>query len=379
MRRWKKGLLAAVVCAAVLAGALTLLPASADSGTVYLMAVNERVLLDLTPENMPRAVGGVLYVPYTMLSPQATDINLGVNALYSTTKRTVTVTGGGQRGVIFDTQANTATDLDGNAVSARAMVRNSTVFVPIDWLCEYFGSISCTRTQTPYGTLVRVTNSAAVLSDRAFASAATPQLAAALSRCLDAGGLGEGSDPVPSGSGEETPPTSGAELYLALRCGAETEACARLVEGRGQRALFLFTLEELAQNGGLVRRVVGAGHTVGLALAEGDLDNCLREAERGRELLAAAARYNALVVSAPNLNGGGREALAEAGYVVWTATALGEDYSSGPALARGLDPRQVNFVEAACGAGGEAFLRGALNAMEEENCQIYLATAPALS
>ena len=379
MRRWKKGLLAAAVCTAVLA-ALTLIPASASTSVenVNLMAVNERVLLDITQESMPRTVGGVLYVPYTMLSPQATDVNLGVTALYSTTKRTVTVTSG-QRAAIFDTQANTARDLEGNPLSARAMVRNSTVFVPIDWLCGYFGTISCTRTQTAYGTLVRVTNSAAVLSDQAFVGAAGPQLATALSRCLDGGGPGEGDGPLPSGGGEETPPASGAELYLACRWGAEAEACARLLEGRGQRALFLFAPEEAAGQDGLIRALAGAGHTLGLVLDGADAADCLDQAGEGRRLMAAAARYNALVVSAPNLDGGGRKALAEAGYVVWTASALGEDYSSGPALARGLDPRRVNFVETACGAGGEAFLRGALNTMEEENCQIYLATAPALS
>ena len=51
----------------------------------------------------------------------------------------------------------------------------------------------------------------------------------------------------------------------------------------------------------------------------------------------------------------------------------------GAALARALDPQQVNYVEVSCGRGGSAFLRAALNAMEEENCQIYQATAPALS
>ena len=49
------------------------------------------------------------------------------------------------------------------------------------------------------------------------------------------------------------------------------------------------------------------------------------------------------------------------------------------ALARKLDPQQVNYVEIGCGSGGARFLRTALDAMEEENCQIYQATAPALA
>ena len=61
---------------------------------------------------------------------------------------------------------------------------------------------------------------------------------------------------------------------------------------------------------------------------------------------------------------------------MWAATVKGEEFSSGSALVRGLDPQRVNYVEAACDA---AFLRGALNAMEEENCRIYQGTAPALA
>jgi len=126
--------------------------------------------------------------------------------------------------------------------------------------------------------------------------------------------------------------------------------------------------------------VVGpAGHTAGLSLSGEDVDSCLAQAEEGRSLLAAAARYNALVVSAQDLDEKGRGELARAGYVVWTATAREEDAPSGGALVRGLDARGGNFVELACGSAGQSFLRGALNAMEEENCRIYQATAPALA
>lgn len=372
MRRWKRVLLPAL-CAVLLLGLM--LPASGAVGNVNLMAVNDTVL-PTTAENMPRTVGGVLYVPYTMLSKLSTGINLGVNAMYSNTRRTVLVTDGGRRGIIFDTQANTAKDLDGNPVPVRAMVRNTTVFVPIDWLCEYFGTISCSRTPTAYGTLIRVTSATAILSDRDFVDAASSNLAGELRRYLDSGGLGEGADPVPSGGVAPSEPPAGAELYLACRWGDEAEECARLLESRGQRALFLFTPEEIAGQDDLIRALAGAGHTLGLVLEGDGLRDCLAQAEAGRRVMAAAARYNVLVVSAPGLDGAEREALAEAGYVVWSATALGEDFSTGAALIRGLDTRRVNFVEVACGA---AFLRGALNTMEEENCQVFLATAPALS
>jgi len=374
LKRWKK-VLPAAVCAALLLALL--IPAFGSADEVNLMAVNERVL-DVTADNMPRTVGGVLYVPYTMLSNQVNGINLGVSALYSTTRRTVLVTDG-QRGIIFGLQDNTAQDLNGDPVPVRAMVRNATVFVPIDWLCQYFGTISCTRTRTPYGTLIRITNGAVILSDRDFADAAGTELAVRLQRYLDSVNQAASESPAPTDSVQPSQPPSGAELYLALRAGGSAEGCAQLLEGRGQRALFLFTPEDLAQEDDLVRRIVGAGHTAGLVLAGPDAESCLAEAERGRGLLAAAARYNALVVSAPDLDGKGREALERAGYVVWSATVRGESFPSGGALVRSLSSRRVNYVELECGAAGVSFLRGALNAMEEENCQLYQATAPSLS
>lgn len=382
MRPWKKNAAAVLaLCGLLLAGVLTRSAAAAPTG-VNLMAVNDTVLVqEATVDNIPRTVGGVLYVPYIMLSYPATGIDLGVSALYSAANRTVLVTDG-QRAVTFDLQAGSAQDLSGASVPARAMVRNSTVFLPIDWLCEYFGSITCTRTHTQYGTLIRVASPTAALSDWEFVDAADNLLSSSLQHyqasVSSAAGGGE-NGPAPSKEPQATDQPSGAELYLALRWGAEAEECARLLEGRNLRALFLFSPEEAQAQDGLVRRLVGAGHTVGLALSGGDAPSCLAEGERGRAALAAAARYNALTAGADNLDKAGREELAQAGYALWSPTVLGRDYPSGSALAEGLNPRRVNYVELDCGPGGAAFLRGALNALAEEACQIYLPTAPALS
>lgn len=376
MKRRTKQFLLALLAAALALGAA--IPVFASSGSVNLMAVNDTVLVEVTVDNMPRTVGDVLYVPYTMLSYLDTNINLGVNALYSTVKRTVLITDG-QRGVVFDTRANTAEDLSGNPVTARAMVRNNMVFVPIDWLCEYFGSISCSRIRTRYGTLIRLTSSAVILSDQSFVSAADNLLSDSLNHYLDSGGGGEGEDPAPAGSAAASQPPSGGELYLACRWGGEGAQCLQLVEARGLRTLFLFTPAQLREQDDLVRRLAGAGHTIGLTLEGGDPEVCLAQGSEGRRLLAAISRCPALVAAAPGLDGDGREALAQAGFAVWSPTVLGEDYAAGAALVQALDPQRVNYVEVDCGQGGSGFLRAALAAMEEENCQIYQATAPALS
>lgn len=381
MKGWKKGLLAAVLCTALLLGIAV--PASGAPGTVYLMAVNDTVLVDLTAENMPTVMGGVLYVPYTMLSSQASGINLGVNAMYSSTRRTLLVSNG-QIGVEFDTQNNTAQDLQHNPVSARAMVRNTMVFLPIDYLCGFFGTISCTRVRTDYGTLVRVTNNAVVLRDSDFVDAARGQLASSL-RGYQAS-IEPAASPPPSAatvppaspSAEPSAPLIQAEVLLALRWGEQGNEAAQVLEGRGARALFLFTCEELAGQEDAVRRLTAAGHTVGLALTGEDAGVCAAQLKEGRRLLAGIARYHALVVSAEALEAEEQEALAREGCAVWRQDLQGEDYRSGAALVEALNPQRANFVELTCDTGSTAFLRGMLAAMDQESCYLRQVTAPLL-
>ena len=373
MKSWKKGLLALALCAALALGIA--IPAFGASGTLYLMAVNERVL-DVTAENMPTVMNGVLYVPYTMLSIRDTGINLGVSALYSTTRRTVLVSNG-QIGIVFDLQSNTAQDLQGNPVPVRAMVRNSMTFLPIDYLCFYFGSISCSRVRSDYGTVIRVTNGSAVLRDLDFIDAADNILAESLRGYYASVAPPETTAPVPT-----TPPTAPpvqAVVLLALRWGEQAEELARLLEDRGARALFLFTVEELRGQDDAVRRLAAAGHTIGLALTGEDAETCVAQLKEGRGLLGSIARYYALVASAEALDSEGREALRQEGCVVWSPDFRGEDYRSGGALAEALASRPASRVELECGEGSTAFLRAVLDAMDGEGCTLRQVTAPLLS
>ena len=168
-------------------------------------------------------------------------------------------------------------------------------------------------------------------------------------------------------------------MLLALRWGERGDELARLLEDRGERALFLFTASELREQDDAARRLIAAGHTVGLALAGEDLETCAAELEEGRRLLAEIARYHALAVSAGALGGKDREALREKGCAVWSPGLRGENYSTGKALVEKLVPRSVNAVELECGAESAAFLRSMLDAMDGENCTLRQPTAPLLS
>lgn len=374
MKRLARGILSAVLCAALLLGLV--LSASASS-TVYLMAVNDK-LVEMTPDNMPFLSGGVLYVPYTMLSSRANGgINLGVNTQYSVTRGTVLVSSS-REGVTFDTRNNTAYDFQGNTVNAQAVTRNSMVYIPLDWVCGYFQEISYTTIRTNYGILIRVTNSSAILSNADLVDYADSMLQANLRSYqeeLARRNSASSSAPEPSqSSGVGT----GPEVCLAFRWGERAAETAERLEAAGQQALFLFTAEELAEQDGLVRRLAAAGHVIGLALTGDSVEACLSQAKEGSLLLAHAARCAVQIVSADGLDGEGREALKSAGYVLWTANVPGDEAASASELLQKIVPDRVNYVELTCGETGYAILSSALWRLTGSEFRPTRAVAPVL-
>lgn len=371
MKRLTKTMAAALLCAALLCGLI--LPAGASSD-VYLMAVNDTVV-DMTADNMPVVVGGVLHVPYTMLSSRVSGINLGVSAQYSTTRQTVLVSSG-RKGVTFDTRANNAYDLQGNILDTRAVVRNAMVYLPLPWVCSYFGSITYTTTRTKYGTLVRVTNNAVILSDAEFVDAADSLLKDNLRRYEES--LGGNAPSGPDGPAPSDRPETGPIVYLAFDWGEQAEAVARLLENSAQRGLFFFTPEQLARQDDLVRRLTGMGHTVGLALEGSDPEQCLLQAEQGRQLLSDIARCAGVIIKADGLEEQGLAQLSDAGYAVWSAGIRGEETASANALLRRLSGAQPNYVGLAADEAGLSLLTGVLPVLTGSGYRLRQAVAPAL-
>ena len=364
-------LLAVLLCVVLLYGAIG---TASGSSNVYFMAVNDTVV-EMTADNMPIVVGGTLYVPYIMLSSRDTGINLGVTAQYSTTRRTVLVSGG-RLGVIFNPQNNTCHDLNGEPVQARAVVRNSMIYLPLAWVCEYFGTISYTTTRTDYGTLVRVTNSAVILTDAEFVDAATSMLRDNYYDYLNSlGGAGNqqpGGDVPPSGR-----PESGPVVYLAFRMGEQAEAVAQLLENNMQRGLFLLTTEQMAQQDEMVRRLVGAGHMVGLRVQGGTAEACAIQIREGRRLLADIARTALTIISAPEADEKLKAELERQGCALWRATVSTNGMAVN-GLLPALSADQANYVECACDEQTLNVLSHNMGALAGTDYRLRQAVAPAL-
>ena len=240
VKRIGKSTAALVLCVVALISAVS----PVQGASVYFMAVNDQ-LLELSDETMPAMVEGVLYVPYTLLSANATGVNLGVYATYSAAAGRVLVFSS-RKQLVFDLQSNMTYDMNGNFYSERAILRNSTVYLPIARVCDVFrGDIYYTVSRVEYGYLVRVRNSAAELGDEAFIDAAANMMRNYHDRYQKEQPSAD-PDPQDSGVVPSSPPqvsSSRAGIYLAFTLTEEednvVEQVLSALSVRGCRAAFL--------------------------------------------------------------------------------------------------------------------------------------------
>lgn len=313
----------------------------AQSSRVYFMAVNDQ-LLELSEDTMPAMVDGVLYVPYTMLSANATGVNLGVYATYSAAAGRVLVFSSRRR-LVFDLQSNMTYDMNGSFYAERAILRNSTVYIPIARVCDVFrGDIYYTVSRVEYGYLVRVRNSAAELGDEAFIDAASNMMRNYLDRYEQSR---PDDEPTPSASeptASNSPQVSGNEawIYLAFTLseeGGTADQVLSALSARGEQAVFFLTPDQLAGEDDLVRQLLGSGHQVGVRLTAGSVSGALEELTAAEETMAAVAHCRLGLVLAEGLDEDETAEVERAGYVCWQTTVDGRELTgSGTSRASAL-------------------------------------------
>ena len=328
----------------VLLLALTLLPPRARAaGEIYFTAVNDS-LLTLAQDTMPVWSGGVLYVPYTVFTGSSGV--LGVYGSRSESQNTLTLYNL-QQILVFDLRDSTCrNDLTGEALDARAITRSGRIYVPVRTVCSFFGLTYSYNSIPQGGYLVRVCNSAVVLSDAEFIDAAQEMFKRRIREYNQSSGQassgGSAGQTTPSGGSttapdpdEEEPDEEEPEaVYLAF-AGEDWAGLSRVLDtldANGQSALFFFTPQQLEEQQDAVRRILGSGHSLGLIAQGADAAASRRELERGNDYLAAIAHTRTTLALAP---AGQRKALEELGWVFWeeTLSAQPQDGQSASAFA----------------------------------------------
>lgn len=313
--------LTALLCAILLLVGIA--PARAiTEADIYFTSINNN-LLPLAADTMPVWVDGVIYVPYTVFDRAVTGMDLGILVERNRAKNTVALYTLRQM-LVFDLNDGSCTDHANDKMDFRSVMQNGRAYLPLEAVCEIFG-LRDSYAYTRYGYLVRICNASNALSDERFIDAASELMKSRAKEFIDSQRAPVTDTPVlPPATPDDpvvTPPEQDQpkgriHLYLAFQCrsGEGLETILDALDRTGNKGLFFFAPELLAQQDDLVRRIVGSGHCIGL-LAEGE--DVRAQLERGNEMLGRIARTAAVAVCVSDEL---RQELEEQGWCCWDET-----------------------------------------------------------
>jgi peptidoglycan/xylan/chitin deacetylase (PgdA/CDA1 family) len=338
MRR-KHRFLSYVLAAALFLGLSAPIPASAAS--LYFIGLNDNVP-PMTAGDMPFWSGGTLYVPYTVFDANlnGSGVNLGLYTSYSRSDGIVTLFDLRQM-LVFDLNTGACRDeITGAVYSSQASMKNGRPFVSVSMVCSIF-NLDYSYIRLPYisqGYLVRIKSPDTVLSDDLYISAAqdlinirlkeyTKSLNSAATTTPGSSDDGQGST-QPGQNPIQEPDGGNTAVYLAFRCGSADglTSILNVLDAGRYSALFFLSPRLIEEEGDLVRRILGTGHSMGV-LAEGeDVDGQLRQGQRALEE-TAHTRTTLAYVPADR-----RAGLEAEGWVCWEESLAMEP---GPAVGAG--------------------------------------------
>ncbi len=294
--------------------------APASAANLYFTGLNDTVA-PLTSDSMPFWSGGTLYVPYTVFDSSRNEVGISLGLVTSYNRTNQTVTFYNLRQILtFDLSTGNCRDELGGAVySSRAIMRNNKPYVALNMVCSFFG-LEWSYHQLPYipqGYLVRIKNADVVLDDGSFIENARDLINNRLRDYTQSLSSAETTDPAPV---QPSPPpevdSSSTAAYLAFRCesGQGLSGILDALDRAGHYGAFFLSPQVLEEEGDLVRRILGTGHSVGI-LAEGEEVRSLLE--QGSLALERAAQTRTTLAYVP---AGQRAALEQEGWVCWRET-----------------------------------------------------------
>lgn len=394
---WKKCLLS-LLCAAAIVLGISLSGARAAEGKITILALNDQVITPISSTNMPIQVGGTYYLPYTVFDPNVVDVDLGVkyslrdNVLTLYTKQAL---------LKYDLNAGTCEDRDGNTGYTRAVVRGSMIYVSMPSVCSFFG-IQSYQEATAYGQVIRLTTSSAVLSDRDFMdSALSTSIADAYKKYWQAQeslnpspspsqpASPSPSVPTPSPSPSPTDTDSGDKRHVTVSLafrhtdGTGLADILDLLAQESLPALFFLPPDAVGDSAALIRRMVGAGHGVGLSVAGGPAADAAQLLSEGNRLLELAAHMNTRTVLVENGDDGTIAALEADGWSAWVGNVSPPESSSvsysASSVLRSVDAkRSLAYITLDDDARSAQILATILPALREDGYTFRLAVGEAL-
>ena len=210
-----------------LALALTIgAPGSAKAvNDIYFVAIDDTLPFELSSSTMPFWDGGVLYVPYTAFDSST----LGVYASLDRSEWILSIYNSNHQ-LDFYINLMASYDGSGNYYEYKALMRNSTVFVPVGFVCAFFGLGCSYITQGTACPVVRITSGKQVYSDSTFITQAAAIIS---SRAQSYLGSNTSAPPAVTPTVSPSPsvslPPDNSDITVALWVDAANEAATELI------------------------------------------------------------------------------------------------------------------------------------------------------
>lgn len=313
---------AAFLLAALLVACIIPLATTAASGTVYFTGINDE-LLPLSSGSMPRYFDGSMYVPHSVFR------RVGLGAVAS--QDALLVYKGTEKSLSFNISDGSVETEDGLIYfTAPAKLSGGTVYAPLEYICNYFGLTYSYISAAPASVVRICGSSGAMLNDKTFVGIHQSTMDAEYNAYF-------GTEPDPTDSVvTETPTTPLPDVSYSrvtlLPCfyGFEDGAIKDvldILQAYGYKGTFYVTETDIIENADLLRRMLGEGHSIGIMLESGDLE----EYTAASSLLFEATMSRTLLVSCTgNLSEAAETAAREYGLVFtqFERTFSGKLYSS---------------------------------------------------
>jgi len=290
----KKRLIALLLCAGLLTGLLTGTAGAADSSPCFI-SINDTLPPELI--NVAVSYGSDLYVPYSVF----TGYSLGLSYSFFLGNSTAYLHDA-ERQIFFELATGLTYDEDDFRYSTPAIFQGGTVYLPLYFMCSYFGGLRCASLSSEYGTVLRITNGSEVLTDEEFlkaAKSAMKRYASAYTKPTESPAVTTPpvSSPLPTAEVIEVLPHEGDTIHLGL-VGLPSAGILRLLERMKMSAAFFLTAEEALSAPDTVREILCAGFGLGLSCPGGTAE----EYTEGTALLWELTRSPVLLALAPEEN-----------------------------------------------------------------------------
>jgi hypothetical protein len=263
------------------------------AGSVCFIALNEK-LLDLS--SMPYISGSTTYVPYWVFT--SFNINYSFFAGASTASLYVA-----DKQIYFDLSNGNTYDNIGQFHSTQAIYRGGVVYLPAEFMCDYFG-LSCSYIKgNGYGDIFRIKNAGGILSDESFLAAASSLMQTHYNTYM---GLNESpshgvtpSPSAPASSPDETPEVNRSDTTVTLSFqGMPTDAMLERLSWHDVSACFFLTAQDMQAAPDTLRKLLGLGHGVGILCSQ---DVQKEYVEASSLLFEATLQKTVLIAAAPAL------------------------------------------------------------------------------